>query len=55
MNHIAYTTYETNFDDVGLTTIYNFYPDGIWDDIEYTYNEALKAYPLEDYVWGEMI
>lgn len=55
MNHIAYTTHETTSEEASSTLVYSFYPNGIWDDVEYTYDEALLAYPLEEYVWGEMI
>jgi hypothetical protein len=53
MKKIDYATYEARFDDIGLCTVYNFYPDGVWDEYTYTYSEALEAYPLDEYEWVE--
>jgi len=54
MKQINYVTYEARFSDIGLDTVYNFYPNGVCDEYKYTYNEALKAYPLDEYDWVEM-
>lgn len=54
MKQINYVTYEARFSDLGLDTVYIFYPDGVWDEYKYTYGEAIKAYPLDEYEWVEM-
>lgn len=54
MKQINYVTYEARFSDIGLDTVYNFYPNGIWDEYKYTYEEAIQAYPLDEFEWIEM-
>lgn len=54
MKQIEYTTYEARFSDIGLDTVYTFCVDGFWVAYEYTYEEAVKAYPLDEYEWLEI-
>lgn len=54
MKQINYVTYEARFSDLGLDTVYIFYPDGVWDEYTYLYSEAVKAYPLDEYEWVKM-
>lgn len=35
----------------GITTLFLFYPDGIWDEDKLTIKEALNKYPIELYNW----
>jgi hypothetical protein len=47
---IEYSSYETSFNGV-RTRIYQFWPDGVWDENKYTLEEAQKAYPKSQYDW----
>jgi len=51
---ILYEKYITQYDDIGVVLIYNFYPNGIWDEHNHTYDEAILAYPLDKFDWVEM-
>lgn len=43
------------FDDIGETTIYYFYPNGVWDDDKLLYEDALIKYPTDQFNWIEII
>jgi len=42
---IHYQTYESNF------KVYLFFPGGQWDEFKWSYEEAVKQYPKEEFTW----
>ena len=54
MKQVHFITYEGIFSDIGITTVYAFFPNGVWDENKLFYEEALKAYPLDEYEWIEI-
>lgn len=47
---IVFDCYPYNFTE-GKSTMFNFWPDGEWDEEKYVLEEALIAYPPEKYNW----
>ena len=37
----------------GAGTMFQFFPDGVWDEDKLTIEEALKNYPIGKYEWIE--
>lgn len=47
---IEFTCYASRFNE-GLTTLFLFYPQGVWDEDKLTLEDALNKYPVEEYEW----
>ena len=47
---IKFTCYEYNYSD-GVTTLFLFYPDGVWDEDKLSLSDALNNYPISEYEW----
>lgn len=54
-NRISFIRQNSWFSDIGVTEIYFFYPDGVWDDDKLILSEALDKYPKNKYDWVEVI
>lgn len=47
---IIFDCYASRFSD-GTATIFQFWPDGEWDEDKHSLEEALQAYPPAKYNW----
>lgn len=47
---IKFSCYNCGFTEGG-STVFLFYPDGVWDDWKYSLQEALEKYPPKVYEW----
>ena len=54
MMDILFDCYKYYYEQEGETTIFMFWPDGLWDEEKYTLEEALSAYPPSMYNWIKM-
>lgn len=47
---ITFPCYNCKFNE-GTFTVYLFWPNGEWDENKYSLEEALRAYPVDQYEW----
>jgi len=47
---VRFICYEYKFTE-GVSTMFKFFPNGVWDEDKLVIEEALRNYPLDQYNW----